>query len=44
MFRLIIMGGLAVLFKKAWFTLTTQFFKTDFGCLVDREQMTVFEY
>lgn len=34
MFRLIIMGGLAVLFKKAWFTLTTQFFKTDFGCLV----------
>lgn len=34
MFRLIIMGGPADLFKNAWFTLTTQFLETVFRCLV----------
>lgn len=45
MFRLIIMGGPADLFKNAWFTLTTQVLERAFRCWWYREeQIVMFEY
>lgn len=45
MFRLVIMGGPADLFKNAWFTLTTQVLETVLDAWwYRREQITVFEY